>query len=141
MYVTLATIAHFVWEIGHIRLYTIWDTGRFGEIAFAIIHCTLGDALIAATTMSFAMLAFRRDPTSAFLKIVSVATALGMAFTILSEWLNVEVRRTWAYMEAMPRLPFLGTGLTPVVQWLLITPLAAAAARRARRARARCGDA
>jgi len=29
----------------------------------------------------------------------------------------------WAYSEAMPHLPVLGTGLLPLLQWLVIPPL------------------
>ena len=32
-------------------------------------------------------------------------------------------RGRWEYAEAMPRLPLLGTGLAPLLQWLLIPPL------------------
>jgi len=52
------------------------------------------------------------------------AILLGAGYTILSEWLNVEIRRTWSYTAAMPVLPFLGTGLTPLLQWLVVPSLA-----------------
>jgi hypothetical protein len=42
----------------------------------------------------------------------------GVAYAILSEWLNVKIWRSWAYTSAMPLLPGTGTGLTP----LLIVP-------------------
>jgi hypothetical protein len=62
---------------------------------------------------------------------------LGAAYTIFSEWLNVEIRRTWSYTAAMPVLPFIGTGLTPLLQWLVVPGLALAVTgyryRRARR--------
>jgi hypothetical protein len=51
---------------------------------------------------------------------------LGAAYTILSEWLNVEIRRSWSYTATMPVLPFLGTGLTPLLQWLIVPTLALA---------------
>ena len=38
---------HLLWEIGHVPLYTIWTEGSWGEIAFAVLHCTGGDLLIA----------------------------------------------------------------------------------------------
>jgi len=56
--------------------------------------------------------------------------------TILSEWLNVEIRRTWSYAAAMPVVPWLGTGLAPLLQWLVVPSLAfAITAQRYRRAR------
>jgi hypothetical protein len=48
---------------------------------------------------------------------------LGIGYTVFSEWLNVDVRATWAYTEQMPVLPPLGTGLTPLLQWLIIPTL------------------
>jgi len=39
-YVSFATSFHSVWEIAHIRLYTIWRTARSIETAYAIVHCT-----------------------------------------------------------------------------------------------------
>ena len=33
-----SAVAHLVWEIGHIPLYTIWLEGTWGEIAFAIVE-------------------------------------------------------------------------------------------------------
>jgi hypothetical protein len=61
--------------------------------------------------------------------VAVVATAVGLGYTVFSEWLNVEVREAWAYAEAMPRLPLLGTGLAPVLQWLILPPLALLGAR------------
>jgi hypothetical protein len=49
---------------------------------------------------------------------------LGAGDTILSEWLNVEIRRTWAYAPAMPIVPWLGTGVAPLLQWLAVPSLA-----------------
>ena len=44
--------------------------------------------------------------------------------TLPGEWLNVVVRQTWAYTEMMPQVPVLGTGLSPLLQWLLLPSLA-----------------
>ena len=64
------------------------------------------------------------------------AILLGASYTILSEWLNVEIRRTWSYAAAMPVVPWLGTGLAPLLQWLVVPSLAfAITAQRYRRAR------
>ena len=43
--------------------------------------------------------------------------------TVFSEWLNIEVRQAWAYRDAMPVIPVLGAGLSPVLQWIIV-PLA-----------------
>jgi len=56
--------------------------------------------------------------------MVFTAIGLGVAYTIFSEWLNVEIRRSWSYTAAMPVLPWLGTGLTPLLQWVIVPGLA-----------------
>lgn len=45
---------------------------------------------------------------------------LALAYTVFSEWRNVNVTRNWAYAEHMPRLPPFGTGLTPILQWIIV---------------------
>lgn len=43
---------------------------------------------------------------------------LAAGCTVDSEWLNVNVRGSWAYAPLMPTVPLLGTGLSPVLQWI-----------------------
>jgi hypothetical protein len=59
-----------------------------------------------------------------------LALGSGLAYTIFSEWLNTEIRDSWAYTEWMPTLPLIGYGLAPFAQWLLVPPLALWWARR-----------
>jgi hypothetical protein len=58
--------------------------------------------------------------------MVLTAIVLGAAYTTLSEWLNVEIRRSWSYTAAMPVLPLIGTGLTPLLQWVIVPAMALA---------------
>ncbi|MBW3661220.1 MAG: hypothetical protein KY397_06260, partial [Gemmatimonadetes bacterium] len=53
-----------------------------------------------------------------------------VATTVLLEWLSVDVWRRWDYARSMPTLPLTGTGLAPLLQWLLLPPLAIWLARR-----------
>jgi hypothetical protein len=48
--------------------------------------------------------------------MILTAIVLGVAYTNLSEWLNVQILRRWSYTAAMPVLPLIGTGLTPLLQ-------------------------
>jgi hypothetical protein len=38
----------------------IWSTGSFGEMAFAVAHCTLGDVMIAGLALLSALALFGR---------------------------------------------------------------------------------
>jgi len=49
---------------------------------------------------------------------IASAVAAGVAYTAFSEWLNVSVRGSWAYAEAMPTIA--GIGVSPLLQWVLV---------------------
>jgi hypothetical protein len=121
----LAALGHFFWEAAQLPLYTLWRTGTPGEIAFALIHCTGGDVLITTVTLAAAVALARRFRWPPFgRRMVFTAIVLGAGYTIFSEWLNVQIRRSWSYAAAMPVLPWLGTGFAPLLQWLVVPGMA-----------------
>lgn len=124
-YVGFVAPVHLLWEIAQLPLYTLWVEGTVGEIAFAVVHCTAGDIMIASLTLLAALLllADRAWPVRRYWAVAGFALAFGLGYTIFSEWLNTEIRGSWAYAEAMPVLPLIGAGLTPFLQWIVI-PLA-----------------
>jgi hypothetical protein len=127
----LAAIGHLAWEAAQLPLYTLWSTGAPRAIGFALIHCTGGDLLITTATFSAAAALGRHWRWPAFgWRMALAAILFGAAYTILSEWLNVEIRRTWSYAAAMPVVPWLGTGLAPLLQWLAVPGLAFAITAR-----------
>ena len=127
----LAAIGHLAWEAAQLPLYTLWSTGAPRAIGFALIHCTGGDLLTTTATFSAAAALGRhwRWPVFGW-RMALAAILFGAAYTILSEWLNVEIRRTWSYAAAMPVVPWLGTGLAPLLQWLVVPGLAFAITAR-----------
>ena len=131
-YLAVTVVGHLVWEMLHVRLYRIWDDGNAAEIAFAVVHCTGGDLLIALAALSAALLLAGSSawPADRLLRVGVLTVVLGVAYTVYSEWLNVSVRAAWSYGPRMPTLPPLGTGLTPLLQWLVVPPIALSAARR-----------
>ncbi|MFU8832453.1 MAG: hypothetical protein ACNA7J_09890 [Wenzhouxiangella sp.] len=106
-------------------LYTLWVTGTATEIVIDAIHCTGADLLIASVSLALAVVIFggRAWPGRRYLVVAIAATVFGIVYTGFSEWVNTDIRGTWAYRDIMPQLPVLGTGLTPLLQWLLIAPL------------------
>jgi hypothetical protein len=125
-YLAIVTIGNLTWEFLHMPLYTLWETGTAGEIVFAAVHCTGGDILIALASLMAALLLVGNSdwPRHRFMPSAVLTIAFGFGYTIFSEWLNIEVRGTWAYSDLMPVLPWLKTGLSPVAQWLVIPILA-----------------
>lgn len=53
----------------------------------------------------------------------SVFIAVGIVITIIFEALATGPLNRWQYADAMPILPLLGTGLVPLLMWLLMPPL------------------
>lgn len=124
MYLGFTIVAHLVWEILQLPLYTIWATGTLRELAFAVVHCTLGDVLIALSTLILAFTIAGRGswPREHFWHIAGIAIVLGVVYTAFSEWLNVVVRASWAYSELMPVISLFGLsiGVSPLLQWIIV---------------------
>ena len=132
VYLAVAPVANLAWEILQLPLYSIWTTGTARKMAFAVIHCTGGDVLIAlsALTLALVFVGTKRWPADATAGSV-VTLALGVGYTIFSEWLNIVVRAGWAYSDLMPVVPIINIGLAPLLQWILIPLLALSLARKA----------
>jgi hypothetical protein len=123
-----------IWETLHLPLYTIWKTGTLKEQAFAVIHCTLGDLLIAVSTLTLALVVAGNNdwPQRRFWPVAILTIVLGVGYTIFSEWLNVVVRASWAYSDWMPVITLFGLriGLSPLLQWIVVPAAAFSMAKR-----------
>jgi hypothetical protein len=125
-YLPCIAVANLLCEVAQLPLYALWTEEGPGYRAYAVLHCTAGDILIAGSALLLAMClaAHRGFPGRGFVRVAIVATLLGLGYTVLSEWLNTAVRASWAYAPAMPIVPLLGVGLTPLLQWVVLPPLA-----------------
>lgn len=125
-YLVISATANFIWEMAQLPFYTLWTEGTVGEIAFGVVHCTAGDVLIATASLVGALVLVGRNawPHARYRHVAGLTLVAGLAYTVLSEWINTEIRGSWAYSDLMPVLPVVGTGLTPLLQWLVV-PLAA----------------
>ena len=136
-YLPWLAVLMLVWEVAHAPLYTLWRGAEPWVIAFSVAHCTVGDVLIGGVTLLLSLILLREPALASWKwrRIAAVAAVLGTAYTLFSEWMNVTVLRNWVYAESMPTIE-LGEariGLTPLLQWLLVPPLALYLARAARR--------
>src|SRR5450756_481108 len=50
----LAFVLNLTWEIAQVRLYTIWATADGTSVAWALLHCSLGDVVIALAMFALA---------------------------------------------------------------------------------------
>ena len=127
-YLVASALGHLGWEIAQLPLYTLWQSGTAGEITVAVLHCALGDMLIAIGTLVVALVMVGAPgwPVQRLAAVGAVAVILGVSYTVYSEYVNTVIRQNWSYALIMPTLPWLGTGFSPLGQWLIVPTLALA---------------
>ena len=127
------------WEMAQLPLYTLWSEASAGTIAFSVAHCTAGDIAIGAAALIMVLILTREGALAQWRwRRIAVWTALaGAAYTVFSEWSNTAILGSWAYSELMPTLNVAGVefGLSPLLQWLLLPPLALYLCGKSRRLR------
>lgn len=128
IYLAIIAVGNLIWEAAHLPLYTIWTTGTMREQAFAVVHCTGGDLLIATSSLVIGLILVGDSqwPGRRFLHVAGLTMLLGVGYTIFSEWLNIIIRQSWAYSDLMPIVTILGfkVGLSPVFQWIIVPSFA-----------------
>ncbi|AFZ33500.1 hypothetical protein B1A85_16200 [Chroococcidiopsis sp. TS-821] len=115
----------FFWEVQQMPFYQVpSELSCFGMIRNCTL-ATVGDVGIVLT--SFWVVAARsksrqwvRQPS---LRQISVFTLVGVLITVIFEGLATRWLGIWTYADFMPIVPILGTGLLPLLMWLLIPPL------------------
>lgn len=122
---------HFVWEMLQIPFYEAMVDASHGTAVWACTKATFGDVAIAVTAYlgaafvggSFGWL---RQLSA---RPMAVYFAIGLGITVVFEFLATEVLGRWAYSELMPTLPVLNTGLTPILQWVIVPAIVLAGTR------------
>ncbi len=125
-------LINFFWEMVQSPLYDDVKRKPYAEILTSRVHCTLGDVGILLGAYWIVALAAgdRLWVLHSRVRDVATLTALGLGYTMVSEWVNVDFRSAWGYASTMPRVPWIGTGLAPFMQWVLLPPLIAVVTRR-----------
>jgi len=110
------------WEFLQSPLYADWQR-EWTYLVWTRLHCAAGDVLILLGAFWGTALLFRSRSWWVPSRLPRTATFmfLGLAYTMWSEWFNVNIRESWGYAAAMPVL--FGIGLTPIVQWIALPPL------------------
>lgn len=80
IYFGAIAIGNLVWETLQLPLYTIWTTGTLREQAFAVVHCTGGDLLIALASLAAALLVVGTPdwPADGFRRVALLAIGFGV---------------------------------------------------------------
>lgn len=125
-------LLNFVWEMWVVPSYADMDEALHWDAVWLCTQATLGDVFILLTAFWTAsaivhtrawVLGHRTLPFVIYL-------GMGLAVTVVFEYLATEVWNRWAYADHAPVLPVLGTGIVPLLQWLLLPPLAISLTRR-----------
>ncbi len=131
-YLAASLLGHVAWELLQLPLYTIFRTGTLREIAFAVVHCTVGDMLIAIAVLLTAILLTSREQQLTprrLMHLTALTILFGISYTVFSEWFNTQIQERWSYTDAMPLFPVLGIGIAPFMQWLVVPTIALVLAR------------
>ena len=123
--VIFAYMLNFLWEFWQVPFFGDMATAAHWEAIKFCTRATAGDVgimLVAFWIVSIAVKSrtWVRNPGP---RNVVGFVSVGVVITIFFEWLATNVLDRWVYAESMPTLPILGTGLIPLVQWVLIPPL------------------
>jgi hypothetical protein len=123
---------NFFWEMAQSAWYVDVTRKTYQEILVSRLHCTLGDVaiLLVAYWITAGLVRNRYWVAALRPRDLAAFTGLGLGYTMVSEWVNVDLRSAWGYADTMPRLPWIGTGLAPVLQWLILPTMTARVARR-----------
>lgn len=127
-YLPLLGALNLLWEIAQLPFYTLREEGPPSFVAYAVVHCTLGDVAIGTLALLIALIATRAGTVATWkwrqVALFLVVPAVG--YTALSEWINTIARGSWTYSALMPVVNLGGFefGLSPLAQWLVIPPVA-----------------
>jgi hypothetical protein len=109
------------WEVAQIMAYDFPET----NLMTVVIHCfvpSLGDGLMTLMIYWTGWLLFRdwqwilHPGTSGYLLMMGV----GLILAVLVEWNALYRTGAWGYNERMITIPFLGVGLLPLLQMMIL---------------------
>lgn len=120
--IVFSFLLHFVWEFWQAPTYAgmielnHWDgiklctSATFGDVGFAMT------AFWLTSLFAKSRLWFLNPNTPQMLLFIGV----GIALTVGFEHYYTSISLRWTYSELMPLIPPFGTGLSPLLQWLII---------------------
>lgn len=126
IFILFTFLFHFSWEILQTPLFARMPVMSHWQATLVCLKATFGDIGIALAAFSAGALLdrnvawFLQPSAGAFVAYM----AMGVLFTTVFEWHAVYWANRWAYSNLMPVVPLLGIGASPLLQWLVIPPVA-----------------
>jgi len=123
---------HLAWENWQIIFYEGMAEARHADAVWVCSKAAFGDANIAL--VAYLVAAFGTRSRAWLVAPSNLGLALyfltGLLITVVFEYLATEVWGRWSYSSRMPVVPVFGTGVLPLLQWLIIPLLSLATTRR-----------
>lgn len=113
---------HFTWEFLQAPLFKSMENLSHFEGILVCLRATLGDMALVlfAFWVTCGVTGTRHWFVRADARAIAVWLGTGLFLTVMIEFLSTRILERWTYAAAMPRLPWLGTGLAPLGQWIVI---------------------
>lgn len=120
--VIFSFLLHFVWEFVQAPTYAgmielnHWDgiklcmSATFGDVGFALAAYWI--TALFARSRSWVLHPAPKD--------ILIFLSVGIVLTIGFEYYYTNISLRWTYSELMPLVPPFGTGLSPLLQWIII---------------------
>lgn len=127
-----AFLLNYPWEFLQVPFFRAMPEMPHWEAVVFCTRATVGDVLIALAAY-WGIAALRRDRLWVLRPTFGAVTGFvagGVLITLGLEWHATEIDDRWQYASMMPTLPLLGTGMLPVLQWIILPPLMVWFARR-----------
>lgn len=117
-----AFLLNYPWEFLQVPFFQAMPEMPHWDAIFYCTRATLGDVLI--TLVAFWLVAAWQRNRDWLLRprlpALAGFVAVGVLVTIALEWHATALADRWQYAGFMPTVPLLGTGLLPLLQWLIL---------------------
>ena len=125
-------LLNFVWEIWQAPLFKSMDSLTHFEATIQCTRAALGDVIILLVAFWIIALTAKSRHWIIHPKTIQIIgfIAIGLIITVVFEAIAIHVLNRWQYATVMPILPILGTGIAPILQWLIIPPIIVSMMRR-----------